>query len=456
MLEAIRARPQLVLTDFGLAELVDLFEMEKLAYEIWYAMALLRVLGKGAELVVDHCHSEIVYDNRDDELDSLLQSYDSRYSSFIATATGTIFTKPATEPTQGTMLFPIYNVANVTYDQLRPVFELAFNAPFLPPIGGACPNFVLAPFDLCAFYQAHKPFGTAFKLKHGLTLESVICLIAGLACIVARSWATQPHHLWRHFQRGYDGANAINDIVDAVTACLPEVVRRLELKVEICDIDIAAAVRFLTLSDEVRELIDVSYAGPHSVFLPTIDSKVFVDYAYLSTRLYHSFFDLHVSDQNFKGDALEIVTQSEVSTLPIAALKSFDGTRRQIDAAFAQGEILVIAECRAVGRSIAFDRGDTVAIKKRIAVVDKALQDADEKAQWLAKRPVGTNYDVREYRGILPVGVTPFVEFIPSRAARYWIDESTPRVLSPPELRRALLDGRFKAALWSPNVVSIN
>ena len=66
-------------------------------------------------------------------------------------------------------------------------------------------------------------------------------------------------------------------------------------------------------------------------------------------------------------------------------------------------------------------------------VVELSISQADEKASWLALNPVGINYDISPYDYILPVGVGPFVEFIPTRDTRYWISDTIPRVLTVKE-----------------------
>jgi hypothetical protein len=66
-------------------------------------------------------------------------------------------------------------------------------------------------------------------------------------------------------------------------------------------------------------------------------------------------------------------------------------------------------------------------LEKRRSVVEKALQDINDQARWLAARPVGRNYDVSAYRTILPVGVMPFREYMPSRDPHYWNSSRPPR-----------------------------
>ena len=124
------------------------------------------------------------------------------------------------------------------------------------------------------------------------------------------------------------------------------------------------------------------------------------------------------------------------SAIPSDELKALNNARKQIDASFDLGEILVIAECKAVARSIAFDRGEPAAIEKRLKVIEVALTEADDNARWLRDNPRGFNYDITKYKSIMPIGVTPFFkEFIPSLCTRYWITKTLPRVLTPDELR---------------------
>ena len=117
------------------------------------------------------------------------------------------------------------------------------------------------------------------------------------------------------------------------------------------------------------------------------------------------------------------------------------GEECQIDYAVALGSHLVIAECKVRGQSIGFDRGDPQAIKHRTDnVVELSLSQVDGKANWLASHPIGRNYNISTYDYILPIAVSPFVEFIPSQDIRYWITKDIPRVLRPEEFEKLLDD----------------
>ena len=162
---------------------------------------------------------------------------------------------------------------------------------------------------------------------------------------------------------------------------------------------------------------------------------------WLGRRLYDLFAGVSVPEQRFKGKALEDIVGCESSVLPTSPCKAHDGTKKQIDSAYDVGTHLVIVECKAVARSIAYDRGDPKAINFRQEnVVERLLTEVDEKARWLAQHPIGRNFDISKYSDILPIGISPFVEFMPSKRSRYWISEDYPRVLMPGKLNKILED----------------
>ena len=101
---------------------------------------------------------------------------------------------------------------------------------------------------------------------------------------------------------------------------------------------------------------------------------------------------------------------------------------------------ILIVECKANARSIAYERGDLAALQFRRRAFEEALRQVDDKATWLSAHPKGANYDITEFEAILPVVVTPFKEFMHSLDTRYWIKPKLPRVLMPHELTELLAD----------------
>jgi hypothetical protein len=459
MLKALTALPQLVLTDFGADDLLAEVTAEKLGYECWRSMAKLRSLGKGALLVVTGHEREPIKEVRTSELDYLIRTYDHRTerNQLGVTATATVFGGHGKLPEEGTIVLPQYNVGRLTFKDLGYLFERFLKMPIRTfSTGFDGPNFIWSTFDLGAYYDAHKPLREPFKKTHGVSLESVLGVIAALSWSLVMSWSKNRDFFWQSWQRAYEGPLLLESVEEDLRTALPSILPHLGLPFNTAEISVHDAVEFLTLREEKREGIEVGYPGPHYVFLPYGPDRFFIDYAYIWLRLYHLFHGLLLADQNFKGDALEACTRRAGSPLPRGQLKGNDGTSREIDAAFGVEDVLVIAECRAVARSIAVERGDPRALEKRQSVVDKALEDIDDKAWWLAAQPVGKNYDVSAYRVILPVGITPFREYIPSREQHYWIAPWLPRVLSPDELHAQLDNGAIaKLAATCPNSIQI-
>jgi hypothetical protein len=458
IIEALSAQPQLVLTDFGRIELLEVAKVEKLAYETWRSMAQLRATGKGAELVITGQPTDPLHEHRSGELDYLLRNYDQRVErhAFDATATGTVFHNPQQTARKGHILLPRYNVEGIPFEQLRSAFEHWLKMPVTTArLAHPGPNFIWWPFDLLSYYEAHRPLSDPFRDKHKVSLESVLAVIATLSGRNVGQWA-EPSAFWHSWQRAYEGPVVLAEYEQELREWMPSIVRQLEMPFDPAEISVTNAVQFLTLTEGRRTDIGVEYRGPHYVFLPFGADRVFVDCAHLLARLYHLFHGTTLSDQNFKGDALEAFTRRGRSVLPEGELRAEDGTSRQIDAGFGMGDLLVIGECRAKARSMGVERGQPQALTVRQELVEHALDDVDEKAKWLASHPVGRNYDIRGYQRVLPVAITPFREFIPSRDAKYWISPWLPRVLTADELlaevERGSLPGLAKDC---PNVVTV-
>jgi len=431
---------QLVLTDFTSPDLADFYDVERLAYEIWRTAAALRITGKGAALIVDS-PPDWFTDDRSHELNSLVVSFDKRNEneSWSLSHSGVIFEEPWQSPAEGVVLLPVYNLLGATSEDFRTLTRL---------FGGVLEhemkfNFVWLPLNLREYRIAHLPLASAFDQKHRVPFDAVLAVVAALLSRVSYSWnETGIMSFLKYWQRAYDGPHQRDSLRDQLLTFMPTACETLAIKESDLDLtQIDAAISFWELDTSNRSAIDLSYPGPHHVFLPMSEGQVFVDYAWILRRLHDLFLGVWIPDQNFKGDALERVVRGGKSLLPSRQCRANGGETRQIDFATARGKHLIIAECKAVGMSIAFDRGEPEAIQYRTEnVVERALTGVDDKARWLASHPVGSNYDIRGYEDILPVAVSPFVEFIPSLDTRYWISKDLPRVLTPRELGSLLGD----------------
>jgi len=442
--QALRDMNQLVLTDFTSAGLREFYDIERLAYEIWRSSAMLRIMAKGASIVVDDSETR-VFDLRSDELDRLVRVFDSRnagWDHWLLSSSGVVLNGYDIDPQEpGLVFLPAYNLGRVPIDAFESFFALFDLA--LGPIGPLnAPNFLWLPLNLRQYREAHVPFAPAFKQQHGVDMDAVLLVIMALCIRVFNIWMGAGHSLIRFWQRAYEGPYLREHILGGIQGFVTVAAQRLNLDQEYIDqLQLSKAMEFWELGHHKRSEMDLAYSGPHSVFLPYGEDRVFIDYAWIIRRLYSLFVGVSIPDQNFKGEALEHLVRFEKSVLRVRGCKSPDGEKRQIDAAFEVGHRLVIVECRATGKSIGFDRGNPDAVRFRNRVIERALTDIDQKPQWLADHPVGANYDISNYTDILPLAVTPFVEYIPSLRRYYWLAGDLPRVLTPRELKTALESG---------------
>jgi hypothetical protein len=68
------------------------------------------------------------------------------------------------------------------------------------------------------------------------------------------------------------------------------------------------------------------------------------------------------------------------------------------------------------------------------------LVEVDDKANWLMSRRKGTNYEIPEsIKIIIPIVVSPFVEYIWSTNEDLWLTKEIPRICTLKELKELVL-----------------
>ena len=351
-------------------------------------------------------------DDRSGELATLVVNYDQRNHNTPSTSLGVSYDGPSSD---GAVFLPIYNLGGVSSHVLNSLFERLYGIQLQ---GDFQPNFLWLPFNLRAYRAAHLPMADAFYRRHHVSLDSVLSAVAALCIWAAKRWLIggidQFIHLW---QRAYSGPHTRDNLIDAVKTLWPEACTTLGCP-DISDRLEAAeeGIAFWSLEQQQRDHIDTVYSGPHQVILPAGKSDLFVDYAWIHRRTFDLFVGVSISDQNFKGKALEAAVRNQQSALPSCELIGDDGTRKQVDyAVWVGSDMLLVVECKAIARSIAFDRGrpDAITYRKERVVIE-GLRQVDEKALWLSAHPKGRNYDISGCSKLLPLVVSPFVNsFIP-------------------------------------------
>jgi hypothetical protein len=273
---------RLVLKNFSVVNLQEIYYAERLAYLTWKFSAKLRIIGKGAKLIVDR--SGGISDTRSSELAFLVTSYDNRHQRFETTAQGVIFASTSPEDA-GFAFVPVYNVANLDMSELVKRFELLAGRE--EPANGKY-NFTLAHFDLRGYYKAHLPFADSFHEQHKVSYKAVLFVISCLLSRLFHQWLYQPGALVRDLMRAYYGPAISSHTRGALREMIPLAEKVLQdSRPEEGEFD--AAIAFLSLQEFCREIIDLKTQGPLSVFLPIEVNTDFVDFAWIERILFNLF-----------------------------------------------------------------------------------------------------------------------------------------------------------------------
>lgn len=422
------APPQLVLTEFDEVSLLQYYDLEHLAYEIWLAGAKSRIVAKGASLVVNLNVSQILFDDRNADLAWLTTNFDKRTSGVMASATGTVFTFPDVGNSGEVLLTTVLAERKGDYF-IDPVTEhvgLNFQK-------GQFPNFSFYTLDIKTYLAVHVEFAQDFKNKWQATLAYVIAVLADLTLALNYEIINDKNinvvgNAISRAYRLYD----LQEFKAGITMNWQLTMQHLGIDLVENKSEIEKAIEFLSLTETSRKTIFLDSFGPLKVFLPAHkEDQVLVDHSVIGEILFNLFAGLPLKDRNFKGELLERALKVIPSYLPTTECKGLDGSSKQVDYSISKEDILVLAECKAVARSFGVFGGQATALEHRLRnVIHKGLDDVDAKVQWFIKHPKGTNYDLSKFKYIVGVAISPFPEFMPSRDDRYWLNDNLPRVLT--------------------------
>jgi len=448
----LKAPKQLVLTNFDENNILEYYQLELLAYELWLIGSKCRIIAKGADLVVDISNPKILLDNRSSELESLIENFDNRTTVMNASATGTVFRLPTTTEHGDILLTQIFtDRSEKTFsDPISKLLEINFHK-------GQFPNFEFCNFDIKMFLQVHMEFAPDFFKKWAIKLDYAIAIIAdlGLALlndmIVDKNVAVAANMFFRSY-RIYN----LHDYKKYIEINWPITTKYMGVEIPFDQTEVDRAFNFLSLNATNREQIFVDSFGPLKIFIPGMAPEdIIIDFSVIDYVLYNLFHGLPLKERGFKGELLERVLKKKESFLPTTESKGLDGTAKQVDFSVARGDVLVLAECKAVARSFGIFAGQRKALEHRLRnVINKGIDDVDEKVKWFLNHQKGTNFDISGFKFIVGVAVSPFAEFMPSRADKYWLNDNLPRVLTIEEFEK-LIESDLKKII-TKNIVPIN
>ena len=441
---ALHAAPQWVATDFGPADLVGVFANEGLAYEYWRVTALMRAIGKGAEIT--RSEDDWIDYKSNSDLGLLIKSYDFRGRTHSgATLAGTWFGQLRSKGLGSWMLLPYYNI-----DRLGMEDGIYLPGVRLPTKNFFRPNFVMHAMDTAIFLDANSALAAPFRRQRGYGLESLLIALWGVANTVlvpARILHSESAELPDYvgpqgaftsnmlnlMQRGYGtfrfGEGAAEEIL----------YRAQFFEAPFAPIDgeeIVACVRDLGLTAHKQRDISLWSGGPRYPIIPFGPVCSILDLVSIAPVLRTLF--VHVRhDGTSRGTAFEKEFRSALrdAGFPVeraGTLEAHDGQKREVDASVRLGARLYLFECVSIERPLDFEIGRIVTIDRRTSDLEAKLDQVLSLRAFILTKPDGRNYDFRWAEDLRAFVVSPFVEWVWSRSKRLW-DGPRPRVVSAEE-----------------------
>ncbi|RYY85055.1 MAG: hypothetical protein EOO15_17980 [Chitinophagaceae bacterium] len=403
---------------------------------------------KGATIEVNLKSEEILIEYRSQELNKLILSYDSRHGGFISSATGTVFTTESFD-SSSEIFIPFLNVSHKNIDALNEGFEKFFGV----SIGkGYVPNFLIVPFPIKKYLESHLPFENDFRAKHDVSYKTIIFIITAL-CLRYLHLSLEKEYpiIVTVLQRGYEGPIKRNDIFQMIHFYEKATKQILGNGIDTTRKELRNAFRHLMLDN--RHEVNLLHSSSKNFLVPVGEDRFYIDYSASINILNNLFFGIDLNKHNFRGQLFEDALNSTQPYLPTKPCKNYSNEKKQIDFSIRIENVLILGECKVVARSTGFYTGDFNSLKLRTdKVIEKGLTEADDKANWLAKYPIGKNYNLDGIDYILPIAISPFKEFIDNSSKYYWINDQVPRVLTVEELKTFIKEAKLEGA---NNLVSV-
>lgn len=179
----IRAQPQLVIRDFSEEDFLGIYRVEGLAYQYWRVTALLRSLGKGAGITINHDGNWDYVPN--EELTWLLENIDARTNrgGFDNSLIGIWVDENMTGGEEGEkrafdfLICPIYNVSRIKLGDALRTLGLCFPQEFTS-------NFVPVLVNIRNFLGAHDFLSDTFCATQGYRLEAIVSVLWAIGNIL--------------------------------------------------------------------------------------------------------------------------------------------------------------------------------------------------------------------------------------------------------------------------------
>ncbi len=423
------------LRNFSDDDLVAWFQIGYLADLVRRCVASKRRLYKGGTLVINPNHASFTVEN-DPDTDWLIDSFDYRHRySGLASRSGVVITPP-TEKLRAPMLVGGWNVHKYPLDQEIVKSLLGSEAEVVGTT--IIPYLIWGTIDVAQYHDYHSFCSEQYFKQYGVSLETTLKTLYALS---VSAFAQNPLARWELFQRGYSRWLTSEDLVDGCLNTLQSLPPDFgEATIPGRD-DVSLVLRRFTLSEATKQSISLNTLGPRPMLISDRKGHYTVDLLAIPDVLSSMTSEFREQVQGkgpiFERYVKELVelTSSGILWKCSSRLTAADDSQIELDVSLVFKDILVICECKSISRSLAFEEGRSEALDFRKRKFEQAIQEVDIKANWLAIHPQGKNYALPpDVTSIIPVVVSPFVEYVWSRQSDLWLSEETPRICTPLEV----------------------
>lgn len=430
------AKNHQVITDFHEQDYIDIYIVERFAHEYWWSTAVMRSIGKGSSIYLDSFG--IVQEKRTNELEMLLRSYDNRIKdeAFTTSNIGISFFQGSNN---FQMPCPQYNYKNHTMKKVD-IFYRMFNCNFELDL---TPNFYWAMINTNEYIETYKFLDEKLKKKYNFTVSQIAIYLTLLHLnsftntfnLQEKKLKLIPH--LNLYQRAYLFINNIQDINESILTLYEGFKTKLNIKDVIFNNEVVNIISdYLTLdSNKKQGYIALWSGGPKYTFIKS-NGIFLVDFVSSAKILQNLFFGIKVDNEKgtiFEENFRNYVKENNLNLLDYRKIENFNSEEREIDLAIRVNNVLFLIECRAIEKPLDFEIGKIKTIQKRKKEIDSKISQVLSLSDFIMKNKKGKNYDLSWAEEVVPIVVTPFIEWIDSFEERYWITKDTPRVLNPEE-----------------------
>jgi hypothetical protein len=463
--QTIKYSGQVVMTDFRASDLCDVFGVEGLCYEYWWASAVMRSIGKGSIVKWDTTTEPPALRYKDTEVNPLcFDLYDQRNSERggFQTRLGTWL-----DETERPEKIDASRGDQIHFAQLTPNPELKEYPIWNSQTksigrGYGATNFGVGTFSLATFKSENGFMSEPFKQKHGVELDVVLFAVwaasfFGVYTGLTTHLSTAEQRLNRTMSNWvnllFRGYSMVTFNKEQLTEEAVWWAKQLKHEYIFSLEEVRRGVEFISLSKAAQNNIGLWSGGKRPILIPSMNGLM-IDLAAIMPFLQTIFFGLRkvpqVGGETFENSVRTALRSRKLDVCLQGELRWPTGKPREVDAGVRIGDRLLLIECFSYELPLDFEVGKPSVFEKRKEFILKKLEQAKTLAERVAKEPKGTNFDVSWAKEIDWRVVSPFVEFAWHIDEPFFDEEGLPRVLQVGELLDNLTDGTVPAKSYVP------